>query len=84
MGTETHVALGWLVLFFPTKQLPHTEPSQAQVRALMGFCWDVKGAARVNFGMLVLLSRHPCTKVPSDKKGASASAEDHRHSCCIR
>jgi hypothetical protein len=25
----THCALGWLVLFFPTKQLPHTPPEQA-------------------------------------------------------
>jgi hypothetical protein len=31
MATRTHLALGWLVLFFPTKQLPHTAPEQAQV-----------------------------------------------------
>jgi hypothetical protein len=31
MSTATHLALGWLVLFFPTKQLPHTPPGQAQV-----------------------------------------------------
>lgn len=31
MSTETHCALGWLVLFFPTKQLPHTESAVAQV-----------------------------------------------------
>lgn len=30
MATATHTALGWLVLFFPTKQLPHTEPALAQ------------------------------------------------------
>lgn len=31
MGTSTHMALGWLVLFFPTKQLPQVEPDTAQV-----------------------------------------------------
>lgn len=31
MSTPTHCALGWLVMFFPTKQLPHTEPAVAQV-----------------------------------------------------
>lgn len=31
MSTPTHCALGWLVLFFPTKQLPQTDPAVAQV-----------------------------------------------------
>lgn len=30
MGTQTHLALGWLVLFFPTKQIPETQPAVAQ------------------------------------------------------
>jgi hypothetical protein len=35
-AAPTHCALGWLVLFFPTKQLPHTPPEQAQVRGFGG------------------------------------------------
>ncbi|WIA33391.1 hypothetical protein OEZ86_006527 [Tetradesmus obliquus] len=30
MGTQTHLALGWLVLFFPTKQIPQTQTAVAQ------------------------------------------------------
>ncbi|KAF6261252.1 hypothetical protein COO60DRAFT_1625449, partial [Scenedesmus sp. NREL 46B-D3] len=33
MGTRTHLALGWLVLFFPTKQIPASQPGQAQAWA---------------------------------------------------
>lgn len=35
MGTSTHLALGWLVLFFPTKQLPQVEPDTAQVSSVL-------------------------------------------------
>eukprot|EP00878_Enallax_costatus_P024878 GHUV01026572.1.p1 GENE.GHUV01026572.1~~GHUV01026572.1.p1 ORF type:complete len:254 (+),score=64.61 GHUV01026572.1:223-984(+) len=34
MATPTHLALGWLVLFFPTKQLPQVEPDIAQVTSV--------------------------------------------------
>jgi proteasome activator subunit 4 len=72
MGTQTHLALGWLVLFFPTKQIPASQPAQAQawVGEWLGVWGRLVNCSYWDSHWMYLLAR----AVKDDWKGALCAA----------